>query len=149
MNTSNFQDAITAFKAGTPVIIMDDDTRENEGDLCLPASVVTDNDVLFFLKHSTGMLCVACSPLRIEELELPPMITHNTDPNKTPFTVSVDLGKKHGTTTGVSAQDKARTIQALADPTMKATDFSRPGHIFPLRASPKGLFGRKFILWTI
>lgn len=139
----NLQIAINAFKEGKPVIIMDDDTRENEGDLCMPASFVTDTDVLFFLKYSTGLLCVACSPLRIEELELPPMIIDNTDPQKTPFTVSVDLNRKYGTTTGVSAQDKAKTIRALGDPNMKASDFCRPGHIFPLRASPQGLYGRQ------
>ena len=140
---SNLTTAIESFKEGRPIIIMDDDTRENEGDLCMPASVVTDVDVLFFLKYSTGLLCVACSPLRIDELDLPPMIAHNTDPQKTPFTVSIDLDRKYGTTTGVSAQDKAKTIKALGDPNMKRTDFSRPGHIFPLRASPKGLAYRR------
>lgn len=135
--------AVDAFAHGKPVVIMDDTDRENEGDLCLPASCVTDEDVLFFLKSSTGILCVACCPLRIDELALPPMIQNNTDPNKTPFTVSVDLIPAHGVTTGVSVADKCKTIRALADPSMKATDFSRPGHIYPLRASPKGLFGRQ------
>lgn len=135
--------AIEAFKHGKPVIIMDDDTRENEGDLCLPAAAVTDKDVLFFLRYSTGLLCVACSPFRVDELNLPPMIVDNTDPQKTPFTVSVDLDRKHGTSTGVSAQDKAMTIRALANPKMTGADFSKPGHIFPLRASPQGLYARK------
>lgn len=139
----SLNEAITAFKAGKPVIIMDDDTRENEGDLCLPANVVTDSDVLFFLRHSTGMLCVATSPSRVDKLKLPMMISENTDPQKTPFTVSVDLARKHGTTTGVSAQDKAKTIRALGDPKMTGQDFSKPGHIFPLRASPQGLYGRQ------
>lgn len=140
---STLHTAINAFKDGKPVIIMDDDTRENEGDLCIPAFSVIDTDVLFFLNHSTGLLCVACSPLRIDELNLPPMIANNTDPHKTPFTVSVDLHQKYGTTTGVSAQDKAKTIRALGNPEMKSSDFNRPGHIFPLRASPQGLYGRQ------
>ena len=143
MGDTKFDEALAAFKKGRPVIIMDDDKRENEGDLCLPAQFVEDSHVLFFLHHSTGILCVSISPLRTDELELPLMVAQNTDSLKTPFTVSVDLDRKHGTSTGVSAKDKAKTIRALADPKMRATDFSRPGHIFPLRASPKGLHGRQ------
>lgn len=135
--------AITAFKTGKPVIIMDDDTRENEGDVCLPAAAATPELVRFILRASTGLLCVACSPRRINELDLTPMVMNNTDPHGTPFTVSVDLDPKYGTTTGVSIYDRARTIQALADPTKNANDFTRPGHIFPLRASPQGLSGRR------
>ena len=122
---------------------MDAEDRENEGDLCIPAEFVTPTDIVFFLKNSTGLLCVACNPLRVEELELDPMICKNTDPNRTPFTVSVDLDPSFGITTGVSADDKSKTIRALADPKFKASAFTRPGHIFPLRANPQGLYGRQ------
>jgi 3,4-dihydroxy 2-butanone 4-phosphate synthase/GTP cyclohydrolase II len=135
--------AICAFQAGQPVIIMDDDDRENEGDLCLPAAAATPELVNLILRASTGLLCVACSPRRTQELELSPMVTSNTDPHRTPFTVSVDLDPKYGTTTGVSISDRCKTIRALADPTKTAADFTRPGHIFPLRASPQGLAGRR------
>lgn len=135
--------AIAAFQKGRPVIIMDDATRENEGDLCLPAAAATPELVRFILRASTGLLCVACSPLRTRELDLPPMVINNTDLHKTPFTVSVDLNSKYGTTTGVSVMDRCQTIRALADPTKTASDFTRPGHVFPLRASPQGLAGRR------
>ena len=142
---SQLSTAIHAFTQGLPVVIMDDTDRENEGDLCYPAFAVTEANVLFSLKASTGILCVACSPQRIDELGLPPMVQSekSTDPNKTPFTVTVDLLPEFGVTTGVSVADKCKTIRALADPQRKGSDFSRPGHIFPLRASPKGLFGRQ------
>jgi 3,4-dihydroxy 2-butanone 4-phosphate synthase/GTP cyclohydrolase II len=135
--------AIRAFQAGQPVIIMDDDDRENEGDLCLPAAAATPELVNLILRASTGLLCVSCSPRRTHELDLSPMVTSNTDPHQTPFTVSVDLDPKYGTTTGVSIADRCKTIRALADPTKTAKDFTRPGHIFPLRASPRGLASRR------
>lgn len=135
--------ALEAFRNGKPVIIMDDDKRENEGDLCVPAAGISDSDVLFFNRYTAGPLCVALNPLRADELNLHPMLVNGTDPRKTPFTISVDLGQRHGTTTGASVQDKVKTIRALADRQYLPADFSRPGHTFPLRASPAGLYGRQ------
>ncbi len=140
---SNLEKAIHAFQNGKPVIIMDDKDRENEGDLCLPAQFVTKSSVNFFLRNSTGMICVACNPQRVQDLKLSPMTLDNTDPNGTPFTISVDLDRRYGTSTGVSSGDKAKTVAAIADLTKKAEDFTRPGHIFPLRSNAKGLYGRK------
>jgi 3,4-dihydroxy 2-butanone 4-phosphate synthase/GTP cyclohydrolase II len=138
----NLRNAITAFQNGKPVIIMDDEERENEGDLCLPAEYVEPEDILFFLKYTTGSLCIACNPLRIDELRLK-RIKNNTDPNGTPFTVSVDLKESYGTTTGVSAFDRSKTIKAIANEKFDADAFTKPGHIQPLRASPKGLIYRQ------
>jgi 3,4-dihydroxy 2-butanone 4-phosphate synthase / GTP cyclohydrolase II len=143
MDSFSISDALKAFREGRPVIISDDKDRENEGDLCVPAQFVTPQDVLFFRKYSTGLICVACNPLRIDELKLKPMHHENTDPHRTPFTVSVDLSPKYGITTGVSDFDKAKTINAIADKNYQADDFTKPGHIFPLRANEKGLYGRQ------
>lgn len=140
---NSIKEAIAAFKQGHSVIIIDAEDRENEADLCLPAQFVQASDILYFLKNTTGSLCVSCNPLRLEQLQLNLMVNNNTDPQQTPFTISVDLHQKYGITTGVSAQDKAKTIQALTNLTYTAEDFTRPGHVFPLRASPKGLYGRQ------
>ena len=140
---NDIKEAIAAFKQGTPVIIIDDEDRENEADICLPAQFVQSTDILFFLKRTTGLLCVSCNPLRADQLKLDPMTSNNTDPHQTPFTVSVDLHPKHGMTSGVSAIEKAKTIRAMADLTYGPDDFTRPGHVFPLKASPKGLYGRQ------
>lgn len=134
--------AIEAFKKGKPVIIMDDEERENEGDICLPAEFVTP-EFVFFAKQNSGRVCVSINPLRAEELNLTPMTSNNTDPNGTPFTITVDLDSKYGITTGVSTSDLSKTIKALADLSYKAEDFTRPGHVDPLKASPLGLRGRQ------
>lgn len=137
------QAALQELKAGRPIILMDDPERENEGDLILPASALTDELLLFFLRNSTGQVCVAMSSDIADRLQIPLMTFFNTDANKTAFCVSVDLTQKHGITTGVSVADRVKTIRALANPETQASDLTRPGHVFPLRAHPDGLRGRR------
>ncbi|KAG7375501.1 3,4-dihydroxy 2-butanone 4-phosphate synthase [Phytophthora boehmeriae] len=116
---------------------MDNEDRENEGDLIAAAEFATEESVAFMLRHSTGIVCVPALPERIQELQLPLMVEHNTEAHKCKFTVTVDL--KEGNTTGVSAADRARTIRALADPSVAPEAFNRPGHIFPLLAQSGGV----------
>lgn len=133
-------EAIEDLKAGKFVIVVDDEDRENEGDLIMAAEKVTPETVNFFATHGRGLICV-CMPLeRIETLQLHPMVEHNTAKHGTRFTVSVDAVK--GTTTGISAYDRAVTIKALVDPDTKPEDLARPGHIFPIRATRGGVLAR-------
>lgn len=132
-----------AFTLVRPIILIDDPERENEGDLVIPASIITEEMLLFFLRHSTGQICIACSAERLAELQIPLMSTFNTDPNRTAFCISVDLASKHGITTGVSAAERVKTIRALANKEYGAADFTRPGHVFPLREHPFGLKARR------
>ena len=115
------------------VVVVDDEDRENEGDLVMAAEDVTPESVAFFLQHTSGYICAPIEPERADELDLPLMVLANTEAQRTAFTVSVDLS--HGTTTGISAKDRAATVRALADPSTVARDFNRPGHIFPLCAT--------------
>ncbi|MGH8128201.1 MAG: 3,4-dihydroxy-2-butanone-4-phosphate synthase [Gammaproteobacteria bacterium] len=131
---------VEAIAAGQMVVVMDDEGRENEGDLVMAAATTTPEQVAFFVRHTSGIICLPTSREYLERLHLPQMVPDNTEVHQTAFTVSVDY--RHGTTTGISAHDRARTIRALADPAVKPEDFSRPGHIFPLRYSEGGVLCR-------
>lgn len=134
--------AIEAVRKGELVVVVDDMDRENEGDFIMAADQCTDLDMARIVRYSSGVVCVALEEERLKELELPPMVQNNQDPKGTAFTVSVDANRDHGITTGISASDRATTIQLLADPKAKASDFSRPGHIFPLRSCKNGVLER-------
>ena len=134
------EDAIEDFRKGEFVIVVDDEDRENEGDLIIAAEKITPEKVNFMLKHARGVLCAPLPISRCKELELDVQVANNTSMLGTPFTVTVDL--LEGCTTGVSAHDRAATIRALADPAAKASDFGRPGHINPLYAQDKGVLRR-------
>ena len=137
MNFSNLKSAINDFKKGKFVIVVDDKHRENEGDLVIAADNISAQKINFMIKNARGLICVAMLGKRLDELKLPLMIKINTSHTKTAFTVSVDA--KKGTTTGISAFDRAKTIKALIDKKTKPSDLARPGHIFPLRCEEEGL----------
>lgn len=132
--------AVAAIAHGQMVVVADHPGRENEGDLIMAAEKITSEQVAFFVRHTSGIICVPLEAERLEALRLPLMVTDNTEAHRTAFTVTVDW--IHGTTTGVSAADRCATIRALADATAPATGFARPGHIFPLRAEPNGVLAR-------
>lgn len=134
------EEAIKEIKAGNFVIVVDDEDRENEGDLIIAAEKVTPEKVNFMLKYARGVLCAPITLSRCKELDLPHQVQDNTSVLGTPFTVTID--KLEGCTTGVSAADRAATIQALADPSSTPTTFGRPGHINPLYAQDKGVLRR-------
>lgn len=141
LERSSVDDALAAVAAGRPVIVVDDHDRENEGDLIMAADAVTPADVAFFLRHTSGVLCVAATGERLDALELPLMVPQrNTEALGTAFTVSVDAREQ--TTTGISAEDRAVTIRALADPATGPDGLRRPGHVFPLRARAGGVLKR-------
>jgi 3,4-dihydroxy 2-butanone 4-phosphate synthase/GTP cyclohydrolase II len=133
-------DAIAAIARGEMVIVVDDADRENEGDLVMAAESATPEKIAFFLAHTSGVICAPITPERADELELPLMVTNNTESQRTAFTVSVDASR--GTTTGISASDRAATVAALIDPKTQAADLRRPGHIFPLRYRTGGVLWR-------
>ncbi|MDD7596298.1 MAG: bifunctional 3,4-dihydroxy-2-butanone-4-phosphate synthase/GTP cyclohydrolase II [Prevotella sp.] len=137
---SSIEDALKDFKEGKFVIVVDDEDRENEGDLIIAAEKITAEKVNFMLKHARGVLCAPITLSRCEELDLPHQVMDNTSVLGTPFTVTVD--KLEGCTTGVSAHDRAATIKALADPTSTPQTFGRPGHINPLYAQDNGVLRR-------
>ena len=126
-------------RAGRPIILVDDENRENEGDLLMPAATATPEWINFMAREGRGLICVTLTPERAKQLDLTPMVGSSTDPNGTAFTVSVDHASN---TTGISAFDRAATIAALMDNTAQPTDFRRPGHIFPLVARPGGVLRR-------
>ncbi|MDQ3897787.1 MAG: bifunctional 3,4-dihydroxy-2-butanone-4-phosphate synthase/GTP cyclohydrolase II [Actinomycetota bacterium] len=134
------EEAVAAFAAGEIVVVVDDASRENEGDLIVAAEFATAEKIAFFLNHTSGVICMPMVGARLDELELPPMVVDNTESNRTAFTVSVD--HRHGTTTGISAADRASTIAALIDPATRPGDLARPGHVFPLRAREGGVLNR-------
>jgi len=136
----SIEEAIEEFKAGNFVIVVDDEDRENEGDLIIAAEMVTPEKVNFMLKHARGVLCAPITVSRCKELDLPHQVLDNTSVLGTPFTVTID--KLEGCTTGVSAADRAATILALADPGSTPATFGRPGHINPLYAQEKGVLRR-------
>jgi 3,4-dihydroxy 2-butanone 4-phosphate synthase/GTP cyclohydrolase II len=137
---TEIEQAVAEFAKGEFVIVVDDEDRENEGDLCLAASAASPERVNFMMTEARGLICVAMEAERLDDLELPPMMEHNTSLYRTAFAVSVDAAG--GVTTGISARDRATTIRALADPEFTATDFTRPGHVFPLRARAGGVLER-------
>lgn len=134
-------EAITAIKNGELIIVVDDEDRENEGDFIIAAEKVTPEKINFMMTHGRGVLCTPLTEDRCNELELEMQVSDNTSLHGTPFTVTVDL-LGHGCTTGVSMYDRAMTINALANPEMKPTDFGRPGHVNPLRARNRGVLRR-------
>lgn len=133
--------ALEELKRGRMIVVTDDEDRENEGDLIMASEFATAETVGFIVRHSSGVICTPLPPARLDELELPPMVAANEDPKETAFTVSVDL-KGAQMTTGISAADRAATFRALADPTTRASDLQRPGHVFPLRPKAGGVLQR-------
>lgn len=135
-------DAIAAIKNGEMVVVVDDYNRENEGDFIVSAELLTPQTLAKLIRFSSGVVCVAMDDDRADALDLPYMLVDNEDPKETAFTVTVDATKEHGTTTGISATDRCNTINLLSNPKSASTDFTRPGHIFPLRAKSKGVMER-------
>jgi 3,4-dihydroxy 2-butanone 4-phosphate synthase / GTP cyclohydrolase II len=140
MPLARIEDAIEAISRGEIVVVVDGEDRENEGDLIMAAEAVTPEKVAFFLNHTSGVICAPLTPERLDDLDLPLMVTSNSESQRTAFTVSVDAAE--GTTTGISASDRAKTVMALVDPDTKPQDLNRPGHIFPLRYRPGGVLKR-------
>ncbi|MBW8056418.1 MAG: bifunctional 3,4-dihydroxy-2-butanone-4-phosphate synthase/GTP cyclohydrolase II [candidate division NC10 bacterium] len=140
MSFDNIQDAIKEIRDGRMVIVVDDEDRENEGDLTMAAERVTPAAINFMAKHGRGLICVSLPGQRLDELQIPLMVSENTSPYETAFCISVEA--RWGVTTGVSAQDRATTIRALVDPKTGPDDLARPGHIFPLRAKKGGVLAR-------
>ena len=138
---NRIDDAIEDIRAGKMIIVVDDEDRENEGDFICAAELITPEMVNFMLHYGRGVLCAPLPPERCAELDMDMMVGDNTSLLGTPFTVSVDLLGR-GCTTGVSADDRAKTIRALADPATRPSDLGRPGHIFPLRAQDRGVLRR-------
>ena len=141
MPLCSLEEGLEELKAGRFLIVVDDENRENEGDLVMPAQMVTAEAVNFVVTHARGLLCMPIIGERLDELQMPLMVTANgTEKNQTAFTVSIDYNVN--TTTGISAGDRAATILAMLDPAAKPEEFTRPGHIFPLRYHPGGVLAR-------
>ncbi len=133
------EDAIYDLILGKPIIVVDDEDRENEGDLIALADRITPEVINFMITEARGLVCVPITHERAEQLELPPMVNHNTDYYGTAFTVSID---HISTTTGISAHERAMTVKSLIDPNSGPADYRRPGHIFPLIAKDGGVLRR-------
>lgn len=140
MNLGTIEDAIKATARGEFVLVVDSEHRENEGDLIIAAEMVTPANIAFMVRYTSGLICLPATGEMLDALELPLMVLENTDTHHTAFTVSIDYAK--GTTTGISAADRAETIRAVVSDDAKASDFSRPGHIFPLRYQQGGVLKR-------
>jgi len=138
---NSIEEAISDIRNGKVIIVVDDENRENEGDFIAAAEKITPDMINFMATHGRGLICAPITEKRCKELELGMMVNNNTDPMETAFTISVDLRGK-GVTTGISASDRAKTIQALVDKETKASDLARPGHIFPLKAKEGGVLRR-------
>jgi 3,4-dihydroxy-2-butanone 4-phosphate synthase/GTP cyclohydrolase II len=139
---ASIEDAIRELQAGRMVVVVDDEDRENEGDLIMAAEMITPEAVNFMAMHGRGLICLAMSGERLDELRLDPMVPENTALGGTAFTVSIDA-RGHGVTTGISAHDRAQTIRAAIDARSEPKDFGRPGHVFPLRARAGGVLERR------
>ena len=137
---ASVDDAVAAISRGEIVVVVDDEDRENEGDLIMAAEHATPDKIAFFVRHTSGLICVPMTGDRLDELDIPLMVRENTEAQRTAFTYSVDY--RHGTSTGISAADRAATIQGLIDPATRPGDLARPGHIFPLRYAPGGVLKR-------
>lgn len=135
------ESALEDIKRGKMVIVADDKQRENEGDFIIPARFVTPEVINFMATHGRGLICTPIEADRCQDLGLEMMVNNNTEAHETAFTISIDY-RKHGVTTGISASDRAKTVQALIDPSVRAEDFARPGHIFPLKAKEGGVLRR-------
>ncbi|NPT42796.1 bifunctional 3,4-dihydroxy-2-butanone-4-phosphate synthase/GTP cyclohydrolase II [Paraburkholderia sp. 1N] len=140
MKTDSIETAIGAIAAGRMVVVVDDENRENEGDLIMAAQAATEADIAFMVRYTSGVLCVSLPGERLDALSLPLMVANNSDSMGTAFTVSTDY--RIGTTTGISAADRAITVRALVDENADAAEFNRPGHVFPLRAVRGGVLRR-------
>ena len=135
-------DALAAIRNGECIIVVDDETRENEGDLICAAQFATPQQINFMATEGRGLICLAMQGDKLDELDLPLMVDRNTDENQTAFTISIDAGPENNVTTGISAEDRAKTIQVAINPNTKPEDLRRPGHIFPLRAKKGGVLKR-------
>ena len=140
MPFTTIENAIDAIAGGEAVVVVDDANRENEGDLIIAAEKTTPETMAFMVRHTSGVICMPLEGTRLDELQLPMMVAENTTAYRTAFTVSVDA--KRGTTTGISAADRATTVHALIDPATRPEDLARPGHIFPLRYREGGVLKR-------
>ncbi|MDJ0932374.1 3,4-dihydroxy-2-butanone-4-phosphate synthase [Breoghania sp.] len=140
MSQSRVAEAIRAFESGEIVVVIDDDDRENEGDLILAATHATPEKVAFIIRHTSGIVCAPITRELAHKLRLDLMVSDNDAPRSTAFTISIDY--KHGTTTGISAEDRTAALRGLANPNSGATDFVRPGHVFPLIAKDGGVLMR-------
>jgi len=140
LGLDSIETALLELAAGRPVIVVDDEDRENEGDIIFAAEHATRELLAFTIRYSSGVICVSMDDDRADALQLPPMTAVNQDRKGTAFTVSVDA--RDGVSTGISAADRAHTIGLLADPATRAADLTRPGHVFPLRARPGGVLER-------
>ena len=134
--------ALADIRAGRAVVVVDDEGRENEGDVICAAEFATPGMINFMAVNARGLICLAMRGERLDALDLPLMVTNNTDPNQTAFTVSIDAAPALGISTGISAEDRAKTIRVSIDPTTRPTDLRRPGHIFPLRSREGGVLKR-------
>ena len=137
---ATIEEAVADIKAGKMIIVLDDEDRENEGDIVCAAETITPAQVNFIIKEARGLMCVPMTSERLDRLGLDAMVQNNTAPMGTSFTISVDAIR--GATTGISAQDRAVTIRALADIKTRPEELARPGHVFPLRAAPGGVAQR-------
>ena len=133
--------AINAFKNGNGVLVLDDEDRENEGDLIFPAETITPEQMAKLIRYGSGIVCLCITDERCQQLDLPPMVEHNNSVNKTAFTVTIEAAK--GVSTGVSAADRVTTIQTAISDNAVPTDLHRPGHVFPLRAANGGVLTRR------
>jgi 3,4-dihydroxy 2-butanone 4-phosphate synthase/GTP cyclohydrolase II len=134
--------AIEELRAGRMIVVVDDEDRENEGDLTMAAEMITPEAINFMATHARGLICLSITGERADELELGPMTPRNTSPGGTAFTVSIDA-RGHGVTTGISTYDRAQTILAAIDPSTLPEDLGRPGHVFPLRSRSGGVLERR------
>lgn len=141
LKLNTIEEAIQDIRDGKVIIVVDDENRENEGDFLAASSKITPETINFMATHGRGLICAPLTESRCKDLELDMMVTNNTDPMETAFTVSVDL-KGNGVTTGISAADRSKTVQALINPQMKPFELARPGHIFPLVAKDGGVLRR-------
>ena len=137
---ASIEDAVAAIARGEIIVVVDDEDRENEGDLIMAAEAATPETITFFVRHTSGVICAPLTGDRLDELDIPLMVRDNTESHRTAFTYSVDY--VHGTSTGISAADRAATIRSLIDPATRPADLARPGHIFPLRYSEGGVLKR-------
>lgn len=140
-SATRMERALESLRGGGGVIVLDDDNRENEGDLIFPADTLTEAQMATLIRHCSGIVCLCLTREKAAQLDLPPMVTHNSSQFGTAFTVSIEAA--HGVTTGVSARDRVRTIKTAASETARPADLNRPGHVFPLVARPGGVLERR------
>jgi 3,4-dihydroxy 2-butanone 4-phosphate synthase / GTP cyclohydrolase II len=142
MKFAEIEKSLTELRSGGMIVIADDEDRENEGDLMIAAEMVTPEVINFMATYARGLICLAMTGERLDQLQLGPMVLHNTATLGTAFTVSIDA-RVRGVTTGISSYDRAQTILAAVDPRTRPEDLARPGHVFPLRARPDGVLERR------